>query len=67
VGCISDQTSDPGNTVFLYDWPQRFSGSVGNKLYEALSINVKDLFELILHIPGHKYLFEKLKKFGTNT
>ena len=57
----------PWQYGFLYDWPQRLSGSVGNKLYEALSINEKDLFELILHIPGHNYLFEKLKKFGTNT
>jgi len=57
----------PWQYVFLYEWPQRFSGSVGNKLYEALSINVKDLFELILHIPGQNYLFEKHKKFGTNT
>jgi len=47
--------------IYFYDWSQRFPGSVRITLQEALPLNVKYLYDLILHI----FLHRKGTKFAT--
>jgi len=55
---------------FSYGCHNVLSGSVRNKLYESLSIKVKNLFQLILHftdvLNANIYL-KNMKKLGTTT